>query len=203
MNMASLYVIADRMVSIILLVAVYEMLLYLFLFFMTSSITRQLYDSLRNMLRGVKDPPEEDSSRSIHDQIQALLDCAESVSKNNSEDFNRLLFNIRVQNARKVDMRTYRLESWNNVATAIVQIFPLLGILGTILAIGQSMQDHGIDVDVSVIVHAFTNAIDTTIFGLVFAVFFMVVDAFFQAKANRLRSEMEKYRGIINFYESR
>ena len=68
------------------------------------------------------------------------------------------------------------------MAAAIVQIFPLLGILGTILAIGQSMQGQGIKVDATVIVKAFTNAIDTTIFGLLFAVFYMIVDAFFQAR---------------------
>ena len=41
-----------------------------------------------------------------------------------------------------------------------------------------------------------------TIFVLLFAVFYMVVDAFFQARANKLHGELEKYRSIINYYET-
>ena len=154
------------------------------------------------MLRGITEPPEIDSSRDIHDEISVLLDCAESIRRSSFEDFKRLLSNIQIQNSRKLDLKTHGLNCWNNVAAAIVQIFPLLGILGTILAIGQSMQGQGIRIDAAVIVKAFTNAIDTTIFGLLFAVFYMIVDAFFQARANKLNGELEKYRSIINYYET-
>ncbi len=196
------YVLADQMLTIILLVAVFELVLYVVLFVTTSNRTQQLFDSLKNMLRGIKEPPEKDSSRDIHDEISVLLDCAESIRRSSSEDFKRLLSNIQIQNSRKLDLKTHGLNCWNNVAAAIVQIFPLLGILGTILAIGQSMQGPGIKVDATVIVKAFTNAIDTTIFGLLFAVFYMIVDAFFQARANKLNGEIEKYRSIINYYET-
>lgn len=77
--------------------------------------------------------------------------------------------------------------------------FPLLGIFGTILAIGQSLQ--GSEGDVSVIMRAFTNAINTTILGLVFAVIYMIVDAFFQAKSGRLKNELNKYRDVIKHYQ--
>ncbi len=200
--MAWLYLLADRMVAVIIAVAVFECLLYIGLFFLSSYRTQQLCDSLHNMLRGVKEPPEADSFRSIHDEIAALLDCAESISKTHSEDFRRLVHNVRMQDARKIDLKTYALDSWSNVAGAIVQIFPLLGILGTILAIGQSMQYQGINADVSGIIKAFTNAIDTTVIGLLFAVVYMVVDALFQARANRLSNDLEKYRSIIKYYEN-
>jgi len=166
---------------------------------MSSSNTHQLCDSLRNMLRGIKDPPEQDRSRIIHDEIVSLLDCAESLRKTSAEDFKRLLSNIRNQDARKIDLKSYRIDSWSNVANAIVQAFPLLGIFGTILAIGQSLQ--GSEGDVSVIMAAFTNAVNTTILGLVFALIYMIVDAFFQAKSGRLKNELNKYRDVIKHYQ--
>lgn len=194
-----LYILSDQMVAIILAVAVFETVLFIILYKMTSSNTHQLCDSLRNMLRGVKDPPEQDRSRIIHDEIVALLDCAESLRKTSAEDFKRLLSNIRNQDARKIDVKSYRIDSWSNVANAIVQAFPLLGIFGTILAIGQSLQAS--EGDVSVIMAAFTNAVNTTILGLVFAVIYMIVDAFFQAKAGRLKNELNKYRDVIKHYQ--
>lgn len=194
-----LYILSDQMVAIILAVAVFETGLFIILYRMASSNTHQLCDSLRNMLRGIKDPPEQDRSRIIHDEIVALLDCAESLRKTSVEDFKRLLSNVRSQDARKIDLKSYRIESWGNVANAIVQAFPLLGIFGTILAIGQSLQ--GSEGDVSVIMVAFTNAVNTTILGLVFAVIYMIVDAFFQAKAGRLKNELNKYRDVIKHYQ--
>lgn len=194
-----LYILSDQMVAIILAVAVFETALFIILYRMASSNTNQLCDSLRNMLRGIKDPPEQDRSRIIHDEIVALLDCAESLRKTSVEDFKHLLSNIRNQDARKIDLKSYRIDSWGNVANAIVQAFPLLGIFGTILAIGQSLQ--GSEGDVSVIMIAFTNAVNTTILGLVFAVIYMIVDAFFQAKAGRLKNELNKYRDVIKHYQ--
>ena len=194
-----LYILSDQMVAIILAVAVFETGLFIILYRMASSNTHQLCDSLRNMLRGIKDPPEQDRSRIIHDEIVALLDCAESLRKTSVEDFKRLLSNVRSQDARKIDLKSYRIESWGNVANAIVQAFPLLGIFGTILAIGQSLQ--GSEGDVSVIMVAFTNAVNTTILGLVFAIIYMIVDAFFQAKAGRLKNELNKYRDVIKHYQ--
>jgi len=195
-----LYILSNQMVFIILTVAVFELALYVFLYKMTSTNTHQLCDSLRNMLRGIKEPPEQDRSRVIHDEIVALLDCAESLRKSSVEDFKRLLANVRNQDARKVDLKSYQIEIWGNVANAIVQAFPLLGIFGTILAIGQSLQ--GSAGDVSVVMKAFTNAVDTTILGLVFAVAYMIVDAFFQAKAGRLKTELAKYRDVTKHYQS-
>ena len=194
-----LYILSDQMVTIILAVAVFETVLYIILYRMSSSNTHQLCDSLRNMLRGIKDPPEQDRSRIIHDEIVSLLDCAESLRKTSAEDFKRLLSNIRNQDARKIDLKSYRIDSWSNVANAIVQAFPLLGIFGTILAIGQSLQ--GSEGDVSVIMAAFTNAVNTTILGLVFALIYMIVDAFFQAKSGRLKNELNKYRDVIKHYQ--
>lgn len=118
-----LYILSDQMVAIILAVAIFETALYIILYRMASSNTSQLCDSLRNMLRGVKDPPEQDRSRIIHDEIVALLDCAESLRKTSIEDFKKLLSNVRSQDARKIDLKSYRIDSWGNVANAIVQAF--------------------------------------------------------------------------------
>ena len=91
------------------------------------------------------------------------------------------------------------MDSLTNVATATVQVFPILGILGTVLAIGESLQGIHNEEVISGIIAAFTRAIDTTIYGLIAASFYMIVDAIFQARYSRLRDSIESYREVLKY----
>lgn len=196
--MSLIYILSNSMVAFILVVAVIEAMLYITLFGMAASQTHHLYRSLRSMMKGIRKLPVLGQRRTIHDEISVLLDTAEILKRAQAPNYRKLLLNIGVQDSRKIELKTYNLERWSNVANAIVQAFPLLGIFGTILALGQSMQSTG--ADISGIMKAFTNAIDTTMLGLAFAVIYMLVDAFFQAKSARLRQETDKYRDVMRYF---
>ncbi len=82
--------------------------------------------------------------------------------------------------------------------STLVQVFPLLGILGTILAIAQTAFQSGGQIDVSSLSNAFVLAMDTTILGISFSVIFMVIESTFQPKIERVINESTDYRQIIS-----
>ena len=82
--------------------------------------------------------------------------------------------------------------------STLVQVFPLLGILGTILAIAQTAFQNGGQVDVTSLSNAFVLAMDTTILGIAFSVVFMVIESTFQPKIERVINESHDARHIIS-----
>jgi biopolymer transport protein ExbB/TolQ len=82
--------------------------------------------------------------------------------------------------------------------SALVQVFTLLGILGTILAIAQTAFQTGGQIDVSSLSNAFVLAMDTTILGIVFSIIFMVIESTFQPKIERVINESAHFKQIIS-----
>ena len=191
-----LYTLADAMLWVIFVTVAWEASLFVARWRVCRGLECALKDSLQNMVKGTLEFPDRDSCRDIHDEVDVLLDCVEAAERQDIELTARLADTIRAQDERKVDMRTYRMECIGNVATAVVQVFPLLGILGTVLGLGASLQGGDGTAGVERIVGAFATAIDTTILGLSAAVVFMVVDALAQARISRLRRALVRYRDV-------
>ena len=116
-------------------------------------------------------------------------------------EYQKVVQNAQKQDERKLGFGTFRVETMANVGGAMVQIFPLMGILGTILAIAQSatqnMADGGI-LDPVAVTSSFSIAMDTTILGIFFGIAFMLVDSTFQARVAELLEESERYRLFID-----
>ena len=87
---------------------------------------------------------------------------------------------------------------FTSVMSTLVQIFPLLGILGTILAIAQTAFQSGAQIDVTSLSSAFVLAMDTTILGITFSILFMVIESAFSPKIERVIVESEEYRRILS-----
>ncbi len=84
-----------------------------------------------------------------------------------------------------------------SVMSTLVQVFPLLGILGTILAIAQTAFQSGGQIDVSSLSNAFVLAMDTTILGITFSILFMIIESTFQPKIERVVNESTEYKRIV------
>ena len=110
-----------------------------------------------------------------------------------------------IKNAQSINQRPnyshhYKLEIYASIMSTLVQVFPLLGILGTILAIAQTAFQSGGQIDVSSLSNAFVLAMDTTILGIAFSVIFMVVESTFQPKIERVINESTEYKNIASNY---
>ncbi|MBU1238116.1 MotA/TolQ/ExbB proton channel family protein [Myxococcota bacterium] len=193
------YWLSKYMLYIIFLFALIEVYLFWRLRVHYTQLSTRLQDSLTNMLKGIDEIADKDSSRKIHDNIDVLLDSLKTVKLGSEKGQKKLRENIVKEDQKKLDKKNHDFDVHKNVVSSGVQIFPLLGILGTIMAIGNSVAGSNATTNIDVIVRAFIMAIDTTILGILFGIIFMVIDAVFQAKSNRLSEEIEKYRDITRF----
>lgn len=190
--------ITDNIFPIIYAFAIIEVYLIFSIFFMIRRHESVLLDVSDNLLRGFADAPDNDSTQNIHDKIQSALDyISNQISKDPSvkKDFAK---NATQVAQRPLYGRHYRIEIFASVMSTLVQVFPLLGILGTILAIAQTAFQTGGQIDVSSLSNAFVLAMDTTILGITFSILFMVIESTFQPKIERVINESNAYKQIVS-----
>ena len=94
---------------------------------------------------------------------------------------------------------SFRFESAWNVARTGIEIYPLLGVLGTIFALWLAMREPSADASATVgaIVQRFGLAIDSTFAGLAIAVFLMVVNSFLETLFVRLAENRRAVRQLV------
>ncbi len=157
-----------------------------------------LLDVSDNLLKGFKDAPDKDSSQSAHDKIQAALDFINEKISTNHKFKAEFAKNANLVTRRAFYDRHYKIEIFASVMSTIVQVFPLLGILGTILAIAQTALNGSQTIDVSTLSSAFVLGMNTTILGITFSIIFMIVESTFQPKIERIISESYYYKQIVS-----
>lgn len=167
-------------------------------FFMLKRHEGKLLDVADNLCKGFSDAPDRDSGQKPHEKIQAALQFINN--KIASDNSFKLAFrkNAEKVNERQFYNRHYKIEIFASIMSTLVQVFPLLGILGTILAIAQTAFSSGAQIDVSALSNAFVLAMDTTILGITFSILFMIVESGFSPKIERAIVESEEYRRILS-----
>ncbi len=68
--------------------------------------------------------------------------------------------------------------SWHGVLVQCIPVFPLLGILGTVAGLMLQVQAEGIEA----MMLSLTTALDTTFWGLIFAILLKVIEAVFPSR---------------------
>lgn len=188
----------NNIFAIIYLFVIVEVYLVIAIFYMLKRHELYMQDATDNLLKGFADAPDKDSSQHAHDKIQNALQYITNKVAQNSELKKEFCKNAGRVNERQVFGRHYTIEIYASVMSTLVQIFPLLGILGTILAIAQASFQNGGQIDVSTLSNAFVLAMDTTILGIAFSIIFMVIESAFQPKIERVINESSEYRKILS-----
>ena len=166
----------EYMVQIIILFAVVEILLLSLAKYRCYQHHRKLLDTYRNTVKGMIDIPDSLLSKDTHSQCNALVNFIDKKISTVPEQQTGIKRNIERQLEKNVLSDTYGFQADFRVASTLVQVFPLLGILGTILSLGQ-LDFSAAEIDSSAITKAFILAIDTTILGLFFAIIFMIAES--------------------------
>lgn len=99
------------------------------------------------------------------------------------------IINKKSQNEFKRTMY-YFLDIPYTVFITLISIFPLLGMLGTVIAL-LSLDLSG---DTEAVKANFFQALDTTMWGIVFAVIFKIINAFFQPF---IEAQIEKTKKLL------
>ncbi len=190
--------ITQNIFLIIYLFAAVEVYLVIAVFFMMKRHEQLLLDVSDNLLKGFSDAPDKDSSQTNNERIRATLDYIQHKIGTNLEFRKNFIQNASKVSQRPIYNRHYKMEIFASVMSTLVQVFPLLGILGTILAIAQTAFQSGGNIDVSSLSNAFVLAMDTTILGISFSIIFMVIESTLQPKIERVINESMDYKRIIS-----
>ncbi|MFP5386864.1 MAG: MotA/TolQ/ExbB proton channel family protein [Bacteriovoracia bacterium] len=183
---------------IIYLFALIEIYLVIAVFFLMKKHEISMSDATDNLLKGFADAPDKDSSMHSHEKIQNALQFITNKIASNVELKKEFCKNAGKVNERPIFGRHYKIEIYASVMSTLVQIFPLLGILGTILAIAETAFQSGGQIDVASLSNAFVLAMDTTILGITFSILFMLIESAFQPKIERVINESSEYRKILS-----
>lgn len=172
----------------IIILAIFEFIYYWSIGIKSRQLKVNILNALMTIVRDTPEIQEPEVKKKQHDldKINAYLTRIELEIENTPA----LIKEIHRFAPRDLDKGTYPLEKDISVTAAIVQIFPLLGILGTVIALATGLGAENI-------IEQLGNAIWTTIWGISFAVIFMPVDAIFQTGINRLRDDFKRYSSII------
>lgn len=189
--------IANNIFLIIYLFVAVETVLAITIFTLLKKHELVLLDVSDNLLKGFRDAPDKDSTANVHDNFQRAIDFMKYKISNDPSMKKTFSENAKGLSQRSIFGRYYNIEVFASLLSTIVQIFPLLGILGTILAIAQTAFQNQGQVDVSSLSNAFVLAMDTTILGIFFSILFMVVESWLAPKIERIINESLEFRKII------
>lgn len=184
--------------SIIYLFAAIEVYLVIAVYYMMKRHEKSMIDATDNLLKGFSDAPDKDHRQHSHEKIQSALEYMTNKIAANAEMKKLFCKNAEKVTEKATHGRHYKIEIYASVMSTLVQIFPLLGILGTILAIAQSTFQNGGQIDVTTLSSAFVLAMDTTILGIVLSILFMVIESTFQPKIERVVFESNEFRKILS-----
>jgi biopolymer transport protein ExbB/TolQ len=185
----------NNIFPIIFIFAGIEIVLVILITTMTKKHETVLSDVCDNLMKGFTDAPDKDSDQTVNERIQASLDfVSRKVTQDPSIKY-EFAKNAKNISKRPLYTRHYKIEMYTSVMSTLVQIFPLLGILGTILAIAQTA--GGGKVDVSALSNAFVLAMDTTILGIGFSIIFMVAESILWPKVERVIHESSNFKKIV------
>ena len=132
------------------------------------------------------------------DQIDAFIADIGDVlhSPDRAEDRSALHDRIRILDERRSYLQSGLFPTASNVARTMIEAYPLLGVLGTILAIGSALQ--GADASVQDIVARFGDAIWSTAVGLVAGIILLFVNGVLEPGFLRLIESRQTVRETVS-----
>jgi biopolymer transport protein ExbB/TolQ len=133
--------ISDQFYWIILLLGAVHAAGFVALLRARNSRVRQLESHLTNLVGGLSRRSDHDPSHTVDERIDTFIaDIREVIQHPHSPGEARRLYERIVS---KDELRRYlqgtKFETWYNVARTGIEIYPLLGIIGTVLAIGLGL----------------------------------------------------------------
>ncbi len=185
----------NNIFPIIFIFAGIEVFLIVMITLLTKKHETVLSDVCDNLMKGFTDAPDKDSDQTVNERIQASLDFIRRKVTSEPEVKYEFAKNAKNISKRPLYTRHYKIETYTSVMSTLVQVFPLLGILGTILAIAQTA--GGGKIDVSALSNAFVLAMDTTILGIGFSIVFMVCESILWPKVERVIHESSNFKKIV------
>lgn len=158
---------------------------------------KTIASALADFTRGLAHPSVLDSTAHLSDQIEAFLADVNDVLDDPSRSVERsaLLHRMNILDEKRRYLSSMGFETAYNMARTMIEAYPIGGILGTILAIGASMQTS---TAVSNIVARFGDAIWSTATGLMAFVVLLFINSFLEPGFLRLTDARQHVRQMVS-----
>ena len=158
--------------------------------------------SLDEFTRGLKHRSVLDSTGHLSDQIEAFLtDVREVLDMPDANGEQKTLAHrIAILDEKRRYLNSMFFETNYNICRTMIEAYPLLGVLGTILAIGAALQTgdgEAASATVSTIVSRFGDAIWSTFAGLAAAIFLMFLNSSLEPRFQRLAENRKNVRETV------
>lgn len=186
----------DYIYHAIYLLAAIEVYLILSIYFLIQSQSMRLHDATENLTKGFMDAPDKDSSLMLHEKVESSLRFIANKIQIDQAAKEAIRINAGKLNERSADNRYYGIEISASIMSTLVQVFPLLGILGTILAIAGTAAG-GEAIDPAKLTTAFVLAMNTTILGIGLSILFMLAESAMYPKIERVINDSKNYKDVI------
>lgn len=194
----SLDVLSDWFTPAILIVGGLHLLVFITLRIWASRDLRNLAQLLERFTDGFHGRSRMDWNGHLTDQVDAFV---EDIREASEDPASRSLVaeRMKILDERRTYLDSYRFESIWNVARNGIEAYPLLGVLGTILALWMAMRENidGSSAAVGQIVERFGLAIDSTFAGLAMAILLMVIHSMFETFFTRLTENRKNVRDLV------
>lgn len=193
--MPVLQALADFWIFVVLGVAAVNFAMFLLLRSWTRRGPRRLVAYLQDIL-GVWRRSNSDADRTVHEQIDCFVQDIREILAEEADPETRTEMSRRLMT--KDEARGYlkrdHTEWLASVAGTLVEVHPLNGILGTVLAIAASI---GAQTTAGSIVRNFANASFTTLAGLMAGVVFMIWNASMAPAIQRHFEHLSEVRQVV------
>jgi biopolymer transport protein ExbB/TolQ len=158
---------------------------------------RNIASALFDFTRGLGHQSMLDATAHLSDQIDAFLADVNDVldDPHRTADRSALLHRMNILDEKRRYLNSMLFDTAYNMARTMIEAYPIAGILGTILAIGASMQTS---VAVSAIVARFGDAIWSTGMGLLAFIVLLFINSFLEPGFQRLSDNRQHVRETVS-----
>jgi len=186
---------------VICVLAVAHVVLFIVLWRWSKRGYRSQYRLLEDFTQGLSHKSRIALGGHIADQIDAFLSDIRDVLGRDASDGQRqkLKERINVLDERRSYLNSMAFEKWTNMARTVIEIYPLLGILGTILAVAAALPalESENTAAMTDIMRLFGQAIWSTIFGLAAAIILMWINSWLEPEYGRLVEIRINVRDVV------
>jgi biopolymer transport protein ExbB len=196
----------DHVYWLILLIAICHLLGFLYLYRERNRQLERLAAHLENLVQGFFSRADRDPYATVDERIDAFITNIREVLSDPSrvEDRRYLHQQLTAKDETKKYLMGTRFETAYSVARTAIEMYPLLGIMGTVLAIGLALHAHVATNDVAgagttdLIVRNFAGSIWATLAGIGCGIILLLINALLEPMFQQLLEHRWDVRDVIH-----
>lgn len=182
--------------------AAWNVWLWLNLICLARTSWRSMHARLNDLVRGFARRDADPNGHPL-DAVDAFLADVQDIVEQprNSEELVKFSERLRIKDESRAHELTHSFETKYSFCRASIEAFPLMGILGTVLAIAAGMGHASGDGDssarISQVVSNFGESVYCTGWGIFFAALFSLVNGYFEPKFDRVIKHRHMLEALV------